>query len=159
MTTLFLDMDGVVADFEQAFTDLSKKDITKISNMEKYYWFVIINKLGPDFWSELKPMPYAHLLWNAFKQYKPTFLTAALRNGYDSSVEGKTKWIQQHFGYDKIIVVRGAKEKWKYCRPGDILVDDMPKNIQEWNEAGGIGFLYHPKDTKKIITEVQKVLD
>jgi hypothetical protein len=32
--------------------------------------------------------------------------------------------------------------KFKHCDSGDILIDDMEKNIIPWRNAGGIGILH-----------------
>lgn len=41
----------------------------------------------------------------------------------------------------KVITVNAPSEKLVYCEEGDILYDDNPNTIKEWNKLGGIGIL------------------
>jgi 5'(3')-deoxyribonucleotidase len=73
----------------------------------------------------------------------------------------KEEWIRKHFS--KTINVRFgpySQDKWKHAAPGDILIDDMPSNIESWVTRGrGIGILHNYYDfpkTKKIFSELTK---
>jgi 5'(3')-deoxyribonucleotidase len=54
----------------------------------------------------------------------------------------KIKWIEAR--WPKIPVWFGphSNEKCQHCRPGDILIDDRPSNIEEWRAAGGKAILH-----------------
>jgi hypothetical protein len=43
-----------------------------------------------------------------------------------------------------------SKDKKDHCVSGDILLDDRKSNIDEWNQAGGIGILYR-NDLDRVI--------
>lgn len=63
----------------------------------------------------------------------------------------KYKWFKDRgIPEEKVIITDSYKDKAKYCKPGDILVDDTKGNIEAWEKAGGIGVhLYH--DLNKIV--------
>lgn len=134
----------------------------------------------PGFFYNLQPMHGAFLLWDSVRHLKPYILTAypkgdrVLINRVSSE---KYKWIVKHFGEDqgKRFICTSRDEKKKYAQYKDvpislktpekvlhatiagpnILVDDLPYNIQQWNEAGGIGIL-HQNDMLKTIEEVKE---
>lgn len=41
-----------------------------------------------------------------------------------------------------VFLVNGGKAKAQMARPGDILIDDLPRNIDDWRAAGGTGILH-----------------
>ena len=53
------------------------------------------------------------------------------------------KWVHRYFG-DDVDVRFGpfAIDKQFHCTPGAILIDDKPKNIEQWNARGGCGILH-----------------
>jgi len=54
---------------------------------------------------------------------------------------GKIHWSQHVLGIDEDRI-RFSSNKSDYARPGDILIDDNEKNIEEWENEGGIGVLW-----------------
>jgi len=47
-------------------------------------------------------------------------------------------WVRRHLGDTVEVRCCLSKEKYKHCRPGDILIDDWEKYRALWVEAGGI---------------------
>lgn len=131
----FLDIDGVFADFEEGFRQLTGKNTDQYEVND--LWNII--SLNENFFIDLPKMKEADILWNYFKNKPFTFLSGA-----PSSTrfrEQKVKWVKQHFGTDHIIVLP-SKDKPLYAHSKAILVDDNKDNIQEWIAAGGTGILY-----------------
>jgi hypothetical protein len=58
--------------------------------------------------------------------------------------ENKYWWLSQ-FGFERkdIIIVPQAEDKLAYCKPGDVLYDDKRWTIKRWNQLGGHGFLVY----------------
>ena len=52
----------------------------------------------------------------------------------------KRKWVQKHIGECKLEIVNNARDKVKFCQPGDILVDDNKKTGANWQAKGGTWF-------------------
>jgi uncharacterized protein YfaT (DUF1175 family) len=50
-----------------------------------------------------------------------------------------------------------SHDKQKWCKPGDILIDDRPSNIEEWTGVSGIA-IYHTGDVDKTIKTLNEVI-
>ena len=97
------------------------------------------------FYYKLDFMPGAKELFDAvYKIYgnRCEILTGIPKEkrGIKNASEDKENWIHDYL-YPEIKVNRVLREqKPKYCLGKDcILIDDMEKNIKEWNEIGGTG--------------------
>ncbi|WP_207481170.1 HAD family hydrolase [Arenibaculum pallidiluteum] len=137
---LFLDLDGVFADFEGAVEKLFGRPVHALPRREM--WARIHRTRG--FWSRLALLPGADRLWEHCRPHDPTFLTGILV-GDRTCEPSKIAWVRHHFETDRIICCRAA-EKPRYGRPGDILVDDRPSNIAAWEQMGGVGVLHRGVD-------------
>lgn len=146
---IFVDMDGVIADFAKAVsTKIVPGWTEEMSAMDKRVdremWKGIsrYQKNGGHFWYELDPMPDAKALWDYVKKYNPQILTAAGNPEYNAG-EQKHRWIAEHFGPNITVnVVRRAVEKAQFATPGAILIDDKRKALDPWEAAGGTGVLH-----------------
>jgi len=155
---IFLDMDGVLTDFEKSFKKLVAEDLSTEEYEEKYgsnpFWGIISEK-GEEFWANMEWMADGKILWNYFKKYDPIILSAPSRD--DTSKTGKVKWLEKNIpdlknhyvqtkarrGGDKVSHVILNNMKYRYATgPEDILIDDKSKNIRAWEEAGGTGILH-----------------
>lgn len=155
---VFLDMDGVLVDFDRGVLNQFKidtkalnqrtQDLTDTQKKQKSLMWVLIRK-SPKFWIDLEKHPGAIELWEKTKKYHPIILTAAPSTFKEGSelflgvAEHKSKWIENHFEMtdkDRFICTV-SKKKPLFMKEGaiNILVDDRIKNIQEWEAAGGIG--------------------
>ena len=159
MNTIFLDMDGVVADFDKFASSLlgrpvgwndSKQDLTteeweKLSSVDRLYFQL---PLMPD---AIKLVAYVRSLST---RYHVQFLTAVpRRTTMPSARDDKQAWVDMYFPGMKMDIGPYSHDKQKWCTPGDILVDDRPSNIKEWNAAGGTA-IYHLGDVDNTINEL-----
>lgn len=157
--TIFLDSDGVLADFEKAVIELHGPNYKNLHPIT--FWRPITKEID-NFFSTLSPMNDAVELAEYVKDidgYNVKVLTALPRPTDKAVTAGddKTKWIQKHIDSTlEVITVIGGKNKAKYCKsPEDILIDDTQRNIDAWKEAGGIGILHTSTlDTIKQLEEI-----
>ena len=157
---IYVDMDGVIADFNTAFKKLNVDNLTPdefIKTYSKNKFWNLLDKHADEFWINIPPMSDANVLmdfiYNNFIDIH--ILTASTR--HPSSKIGKRMWIRRHFPFireDNIIVVEEKKLKQKYATPNSILVDDNTQNISDWNNAGGIGILH--KSANDTIKQLQQ---
>ena len=171
---LYLDMDGVQADF---FTAWAKWHGQKVgdSNIERYKQIgdkaqreasiAELNQAGPEFiqrfFATLPTLPGGMHLVSWVRQHNIPFtvLSSPLRGNHEASIAGKKTWLERHVpsGVSGAIFADN-KERWakKGTRP-NVLVDDYKKNIQAWRAAGGIGILYRDDNVEDVINQLEQI--
>lgn len=147
---VFVDMDGVLADFDQA--------ILKYDGTDKESRVDSLRRLGPrgvkDFFANMPPLPDGMRLikWLDDHNVDWRILSAPLRSsGVDpkdsrkASEIGKKDWLATNLGWEIAKKAIFEPNKWKYANYGHqpaVLIDDTPKKIDAFKQAGGIGLLY-----------------
>ena len=149
--TVYLDMDGVLADFfggvEKMYGVEHWKQLTndKTKDLKKE---VIDRITGTDFFATLPKFESADELINMVKKFtggKFSINTSPLRGDHENSGKYKKVWISNNIEQPDEIIVTGRKESYakdKASGTPNILIDDRPVNIQRWQGAGGYGILY-----------------
>ena len=140
MNQLFLDCDGVLADFDTAAEQLFKQNSREAETAlgTEAFWSLISGH--DDFFGSLSLLRDARQLYDAVAHLNPIILTGCPEGGWAEAQ--KIAWAQRHFP-DVPMITCASKDKWRYLRnPGDVLVDDYVKYQYLWEEAGGI-FVHH----------------
>ena len=163
---VYLDMDGVLADFfggvEFLYGVEHWKELTndKTKDLKKQ---VIDRITGTDFFAVLPKFPTADALIDMVKKFTGgnfSINTSPLRGDHENSAKYKKLWIANNIEQPDEIVVTGRKETYaknKGTGTPNILIDDRPINIQRWQAAGGYGILYQAN--RDNLTKVQKGLE
>lgn len=154
MRRLFLDCDGVLADFdwyfEQAFGHPARSFEEK--HGANKFWENLEHH--EDFYNRLPLMPDAMELFEAVKHLDPSILTG-LPQG-DWGEPQKRTWGTRHFP-DTTMICCLSKNKRDHMKPGDVLVDDWLRYRDLWVEAGGI-FIHH-KSAKESIEALREYFE
>ena len=149
--TVYLDMDGVLADFfggvEKMYGVEHWKQLTndKTKDLKKE---VIDRITGTDFFATLPKFDSADQLIAMIKEFTGgtySINTSPLRGDHENSAKYKRVWINNNIERPAEIIVTGRKESYakdKASGTPNILIDDRPVNIQRWQAAGGYGILY-----------------
>ena len=135
---IFLDMDGVISDFDThcTLTGFRKEDGSPDYNrMNNKSWF-----------SDMPMYDGARVFYDALaERARVRFLTAPVK--YPECFAGKAEWILKFIPEhgrailgDLMIVA--SKDKHLVAGPKRILIDDRQCNIDEWRKAGGIAILH-----------------
>ena len=150
MTTLYLDMDGVVADFDE-YTTRTLGILPREIYPEEIWHKLASN---PRLYKDLIPTPYATQLVYTCQQfcnrnkYDLKFLTAVPKNNDIPWVfNDKVYWARNYFATIPVMFGPYSKDKYHHCQTGDILIDDRLTNIQDWIAAGGIAIHHKNIDT------------
>lgn len=149
MRRLYLDCDGVLADFDagvQRLLGTAPQDF-KDRHGKAEFWSRLA--LAPDFYALLPEMPDARELFDAVKHLDPVILTG-LPSG-DWAAPQKVRWAAEHFPGTRIITVL-AVDKRTHCAEGDVLVDDKLEHRHLWERAGGV-FIQH-RGAKETLREL-----
>ena len=149
---LFLDADGVLADFDLGARRLlgasPKQFIAK--HGRGAFWKRLAK--APDFYARLPEMPDARRLFDAVKHLEPTILTGLPMGGW--AAPQKIEWAAEHFPGVPIITCM-ARDKHKHMKPGDVLVDDREKHRAAYEEAGVV-FVHH-KNAEDSLGQLAKI--
>jgi hypothetical protein len=149
---LFLDCDGVMADFDTLATEVFGLPPRKaeVELGAERFWCDLQSHEG--FYEKLPLMPDAMELFEAVKHLNPIILTGLPQGNW--AEPQKRAWGAQHFPHTTMICCM-SKNKRNHMQPGDVLVDDWPKYKDLWEEAGGI-FVLHTS-AKESITKLKEL--
>ena len=159
---IYLDMDGVVANFDKRFEDLSgmmpQEYVDK--NGLNAFWDLIDEKHKVAFWRGIEIMPGAEKLVSYVSKHPFEMLTAPSIK--KQSIIGKGLWIKDKVGTlystKPKVTYRSAKQKHT-VKPNltkfDILIDDKGSTIDRWNAAGGTAILYQNAD--QVINDLKEL--
>ena len=164
MPHLYLDMDGVQADFFGAWADMHGVPHYKdIHDPE-----AAINELaasGPkkvyDFFRTLRPLRGGQIIikWLHRNRIPFTVLSAPLRGEGPASVQAKKDWLDMHNPGASHGAIFTSK-KFKYAMSNgqpNVLVDDFGKYLTAWSDAGGIAIKHEDDMNQRTIAELTKI--
>ena len=151
---LFLDCDGVLADFDsRAITLLGEHPRqAEVTLGTEAFWQTLRNQNA--FFRDLPKIRDADLLYRSVAHLNPIILTGCPAGEW--AEEQKLAWAQEHFPGVRMITCR-SKDKRLHMSPGDILIDDYLQYRHLWLEAGGI-FIHH-QSAKQSLEELSKYID
>ena len=135
MTQVFVDLDGVLADFDTGYERIAGSKPDKRADNVDWQKIVAV----PGFYADLSLMPDAKRLWDFLSLYlekKPIILTGVPRSVPEAGTD-KRVMVTRNFGADTTMLWCPSAEKCKYAKQGDILIDDWTKYQHLWLAAGG----------------------
>ena len=136
---LFLDADGVLADFDEGARRLLGMLPREYERKHGRGGFWKRLAQAKNFYGTLPEMPDARLLFDAVKHLEPTILTGLPLGNW--AAPQKVEWAAEHFPGVSIITCM-ARAKHKHMKPGDVLVDDR-ENHRAAYEAAGVVFVHY----------------
>jgi hypothetical protein len=149
---LFLDADGVLADFDEGVRRLL--GTTPRDYELKYGRGAFWKRLAQarNFYGSLPEMPDARLLFDSVNHLDPTILTGLPLGKW--AAPQKIEWAAEHFPGVPIITCM-ARDKHKHMHSGDVLVDDRENHRAAYEDAGVI-FVHHrnAKDSLRQLAEI-----
>lgn len=140
---LFLDLDGVLADFDRGVETVTGKRPDELPT--RAMWAALARH--PDFYAALELMADARMLWDFCRPFEPTILTGLPRGNW--AEDQKRRWVRRMLGEKVRVITTQSREKHKFATPGAVLVDDRASLREAWEAAGGI-FVHHVSAARSI---------
>lgn len=145
---IFCDMDGVLTDFAGRCNELLDFDL--FEEQEKHGMDCIwepINKFGLDFWTGMPWVEGGKKLWDFVGTLPDVRILSAIPDPTlcPYALEGKEIWIKDNLGNHVDYTITRRSNKVDHCLPYRILIDDFPKTVKEWRDAGGLAILHNAK--------------
>jgi hypothetical protein len=161
---IYLDMDGVIANFEKRYHELFNQTPAEGRDNKEFSknWDVFVR--GDNF-ATLEKWPGADELLKFVeiakkeKGVEVEILSSSGGEKFHNEVsDQKDRWLKMHGITYKRNIVPGRKHKSKYATPETILIDDTPDVIESFNKAGGIGILHTDlgETLSKLIAALEK---
>ena len=155
---LFLDKDGVLADFEKHCITLFGKHPKDLEDAELWR---LVSQDKEAFWSGIPVKDGAYELLEVAAPLSPKILTGCPRNGDDRTEicpvasSHKKTWVAYHFGEHIPVITCFSRDKPSYITsPEDLLIDDTYLNIKRWKAAGGRAIFY--KTVEQSIADLKR---
>jgi hypothetical protein len=151
---IYLDVDGVIADFEIGIRALGwtgslvDREPGSLERFMAHNYEYIFRTAPPT--NNMRFFQRMYKVENSLGDNNMKILTAMGSHYKEEHIEtvkeNKLWWLDQ-FGFDRedVIIVPRAEDKLPYCQPGDVLYDDKRWTIEQWNKLGGHGFLVYCK--------------
>lgn len=145
---IYLDMDDVVADWMPAARAIVNRNWDYGERIPESDWAKV--KAKERFYRTLPVKPGAFELVEYCRDLKAEGLIEDLRFltalPHDHSVPfaayDKVLWAMEKFERIPVLFGPYSHDKWRHCKPGDILIDDRTSNCEEWIREGGQAHIY-----------------
>ena len=169
---LYLDMDGVQADFFSQWAKWHSETTGKrVSNYKdigdgeaQLASIVNMANQGPDFvrdfFANLPPLNGFSKVLNWIKQNNIPYsiLSAPLRGNNKASIEGKKQWLSKHNPGSDQEIFTGNKENYASSSgQANVLIDDHGKYINRWVSNGGIGIKHSNANPQATIDALKQI--
>lgn len=138
-----LDLDGVLTDFEGQFATWYRNRHAGELPRSNMIW-QYINTWGPEFWASMPWTPWGKELYHYCRTLAPVLLLTSSSND-GASAMGKHQWIERNTDSRDYAI---CPAKWLVASPRHCLIDDTPKKLNKFIEAGGYGHLFNPNNVQ-----------
>ncbi len=163
---LYVDMDGVLADFYGPFNQMAGVASWKDASKDTVSQVLKDITTQKDFWINLDVLSDVPSIMLAIKtlfggEYK--ILSKALA-GDKRVVAQKKQWVQNNLQPqpNEVIIMPATADKGMYAKQADgtanMLIDDFGYNIKKWQSAGGIGIQHTNGTVKSTVNKLKAAL-
>ncbi len=150
MYKLFVDLDGVLVDFESGVLRVTGRRVEEQSPREM--WSALARSRG--FYDSLDWLPDGRELWDFCLRHEPTILTGLPFGNW--AAPQKLSWCARELGPDVPVITCFSRQKAARAREAcpdglqPVLVDDRARLRDSFEEAGGV-FVHHRTSAESII--------
>jgi len=150
---IYIDMDGVVADFDQSIIDIFGEEYS--------------NKIADKFWKQtcveaevfrrMPPIAEGIEMVEAIRAYHDIcFMTSTGGMPHHIDIaKQKLDWLHAHdLGQHPVAFCMNTQGKGRYAQPGAPLIDDRKKVCDAWIQGGGVAYLFTRESALKIVADL-----
>ncbi|MEM5948427.1 hypothetical protein WKV44_07700 [Spirochaetia bacterium 38H-sp] len=153
---LFIDLDGVLVDFENGVKDIT--GFLPTEQNKRSMWSQLAKT--QNFYANLEWTRDGKKLWEYVKHHNPVILTGLPLGSW--AKPQKLAWCRKNLGENIPVLTCFSKDKAKTAKqktPQDhipILIDDREELRESWEKEGGI-FIHH-KTAESSIQKLEKIV-
>ena len=155
---IYLDLDGVLADFDKQYTKLFGDWPEDVDKRHKHFYKHWDEFASGDNFEKLELLPDATILLKAVDTLKvPVEILSSSSGGkyHEDVTKQKLIWLKKHNINYKANIVKSGEDKAKFAAPWNILIDDTPLVVEAYRKAGGTAILHkNAHDTIKKLYEL-----
>ena len=161
-TKIYLDMDGVLANFFHEYAKLAGVESGDYRSIPKASQDPALEKMvGTDFFGTLPKFPTTDALVKLAVKYAGSYhiCSSPLRNDFRNSAYWKKIWIMANLKPQPQSIEITSNKELHAVSNGvpNVLIDDRGENIRRWTAAGGIGIKYQADEDS--LTKVADALE
>jgi 5'(3')-deoxyribonucleotidase len=157
---IFIDMDGVLADFNTGVETLTGREFPNTDQGHNDYDERKEELTNKRLFRMLPPMPDMYDLIGYVRHTGLPWeiLTAAGVVNRELVVFDKNEWIKEHVSPTVVVTcTMSGSQKGMFAIKGSVLIDDRKQNLDAWEAHGGIGILHtSAEDTINQLKELRK---
>ncbi len=146
---IYLDMDGVIADFIEGFINVHDRDDLMMKykvdewpttwNFDDEFgpepdWWKKVDEVGELFWEYLNAFKWANRLIMEIELTGIPWYICTTPRLSKFCLAGKLGWLNHHVGNFELMMV---KDKWRLAHENALLIDDADMNCNKFHKAGG----------------------
>lgn len=160
--TIYCDMDGVLVDMDRFIS----QELSPGAEHDPAILWPELQAI-PNVFRRMPPLHKAEQIWRAILDtgLPHKILTAIPRVTTIPDAEAdKNWWVEHHKDTvfcgqpPKVMIGPHSRDKWRHCKFGDILIDDMKTNCDDWRNAGGFA-IHHTGDVEATIARLNFAVD
>lgn len=151
---IYFDLDGVLADFNSKARQILGDDF---NNVKPSIAWKALARPENDFFNSLDIIDDGLVIWDVCEGFNRVVLTGKPYGKW--AAPQKKQWVARELGKEVMALVVMSKDKYKYCEPGDILIDDSPGQHKEpWEDAGGIFVSFDRNDCQAALNRMLELI-
>ncbi len=164
ITKIYFDMDGVLADFRRGIIELCgiqpPDQNTRADPAADDAMWAKVRDIE-HFYDKLELMDGSKEMFDTlYNDYGSVCeILSAIpkpRRGILNAAEDKANWVHRLLDESVKVNIVMREEKRDYCTGKDcILIDDLEKNIKEWEAMGGTGILF--TNAKEVVGKIKEL--
>lgn len=158
---IFVDMDGVLSDFDKRYFDLFQArsiDLKEAGRLDEYddNWNRFVKEWHFGTLDFFKGAELLIEYLNSLSVEKVILSSSANFVQHNDIVFQKTYWLRVRKIEWAPVILPGKRYKKAFAEPSAVLIDDTPSNVNDFRNYGG-GAVLH-RNVEETIKELQKIM-